>query len=232
MEFIKFFLQAGPVGKIVLILLILMSIVSWYFIFLNFFTLRKFKGELGEWVRFLEQNFEFLNVLREVKTYKESLLGQSIRRTLTKFAEVYTFYKEKVKEERAILLAEAEKELEETYSIEREKVLLDLGQGLGFLATTASTAPFIGLFGTVWGIMQSFHEIGIKGSATLATVAPGIAEALINTAMGLFVAIPASIAYNTFLLKRERLGKELEVIYRKIKIISKRELLKGELAKL
>ncbi|MFN3921638.1 MAG: MotA/TolQ/ExbB proton channel family protein, partial [Caldimicrobium sp.] len=125
-----------------------------------------------------------------------------------------------------ILLTEADKELDETYNIEKESILMNLGKGLGFLATTASTAPFIGLFGTVWGIMRSFHEIGLQGSASLATVAPGIAEALINTAMGLFVAIPASIAYNSFLLKREKLSKELEVIYRKIKIISKRELLK------
>ncbi len=69
---------------------------------------------------------------------------------------------------------------------------------LPFLATTGSTAPFIGLFGTVWGIMTSFREIGLKGSANLAVVAPGIAEALVATAMGLAAAIPAVVAYNHF----------------------------------
>jgi biopolymer transport protein TolQ len=67
-----------------------------------------------------------------------------------------------------------------------------------FLATTADTAPFIGLFGTVWGIMYSFQAIALMKSVSIATVAPGIAEALIATAVGLFVAIPATCGYNTF----------------------------------
>ena len=71
----------------------------------------------------------------------------------------------------------------------------------GFLATTAAVTPFIGLFGTVWGIMSSFHQIGIQMNANLATVAPGIAEALIATALGLFAAIPAVIFYNLLLNK-------------------------------
>ena len=79
----------------------------------------------------------------------------------------------------------------------------DLKRYLTFLATTGSTAPFIGLFGTVWGIMRAFRSIGMTGSANLATVAPGIAEALIATAVGLFAAIPAVVAYN-FLLQRVR----------------------------
>jgi len=78
-----------------------------------------------------------------------------------------------------------------------------------FLATTASAAPFIGLFGTVWGIMESFHDIGQVGNATLATVAPGISEALIATATGLAAAIPAVIGYNYFLQKIRVLGSEM-----------------------
>ena len=73
-----------------------------------------------------------------------------------------------------------------------------LSQSLSFLATAANTAPFIGLFGTVWGIMNTFHAIGAMKSASLATVAPGISEALIATAMGLAVAIPATVGYNMF----------------------------------
>ena len=72
---------------------------------------------------------------------------------------------------------------------------------LPILATTANTAPFIGLFGTVWGIMNSFHSIGLSKSASLATVAPGISEALVATAIGLAVAIPATVGYNMFLSK-------------------------------
>lgn len=85
-----------------------------------------------------------------------------------------------------------------------------LAQCLSFLATCGNTAPFIGLFGTVWGIMSSFHQIGLQGSASLATVAPGIAEALIATAAGLAAAIPAVIAYNYFLGRARRLEADLE----------------------
>jgi biopolymer transport protein TolQ len=79
-----------------------------------------------------------------------------------------------------------------------------------FLATVGSTAPFIGLFGTVWGIMKAFRDIGRMGSANLATVAPGISEALIATAVGLAAAIPAVIAYNFFLSRIRVLTTEME----------------------
>ncbi len=82
--------------------------------------------------------------------------------------------------------------------------------GLPFLATTASVAPFIGLFGTVWGIMQSFHAIGQRGSATLAVVGPGISEALVVTAIGLAAAIPAVVGYNHYLNRLRRLEGDLD----------------------
>ena len=81
---------------------------------------------------------------------------------------------------------------------------------LGFLATTGSTAPFIGLFGTVWGIMDAFRQIGLRGSANLATVAPGISEALIATAFGLIAAIPAVIAYNYYLGRVNLIATEMD----------------------
>ncbi len=83
-------------------------------------------------------------------------------------------------------------------------------KALSFLATTGNTTPFIGLFGTVWGIMEAFRGIGMKGSASLAVVAPGISEALIATAVGLGAAIPAVIAYNTFTSKVTVLRSEME----------------------
>jgi biopolymer transport protein TolQ len=90
------------------------------------------------------------------------------------------------------------------------QVITELESALTFLATTGSTAPFIGLFGTVWGIMGAFRNIGATGSANLATVAPGIAEALIATAVGLFAAIPAVVAYNYFLNWVKVLASEME----------------------
>jgi biopolymer transport protein TolQ len=85
-----------------------------------------------------------------------------------------------------------------------------LEHGLPFLATTASVTPFVGLFGTVWGIMQSFHAIGQRGGASLAVVGPGISEALIATAAGLAAAIPAVVAYNHYLNRVRRIEGELE----------------------
>jgi biopolymer transport protein TolQ len=83
-------------------------------------------------------------------------------------------------------------------------------RALGFLATTGSTAPFVGLFGTVLGIIRSFHEIGMRGSASLATVAPGISEALVATAAGLAAAIPAVVAYNYFVQRIRGVASEMD----------------------
>jgi biopolymer transport protein TolQ len=94
-----------------------------------------------------------------------------------------------------------------------------------FLATIGSTAPFVGLFGTVWGIMNSFHEIGVTQNATLATVAPGISEALIATATGLAAAIPAVIAYNFFIERIKTLDNEMENFSRDFLNIIKRHFL-------
>ena len=88
--------------------------------------------------------------------------------------------------------------------------LTDLERSLGFLATTASATPFIGLFGTVWGIMNAFRSIGVSGSASLAAYAPGIAEALVATAAGLAAAIPAVIAYNHFLARMRGVDSQAE----------------------
>ena len=84
------------------------------------------------------------------------------------------------------------------------------GRSLSFLATTGSATPFIGLFGTVWGIMSSFQDIGVRGSASLAVVAPGISEALVATAAGLAVAIPAVIFYNFFSNKQADVETDIE----------------------
>jgi len=88
--------------------------------------------------------------------------------------------------------------------------LTGLGKALPFLATTGNTTPFIGLFGTVWGIMNAFRGIGLKGSASLAVVAPGISEALIATAAGLAAAIPAVVAFNYFNNKVHILESEMQ----------------------
>ena len=96
---------------------------------------------------------------------------------------------------------------------------------LSFLATVGSTSPYVGLFGTVWGIMNSFQSLGTMQTVTIATVAPGIAEALIATAMGLFAAIPAVIAYNRFANTAERLNNRYEIFMEEfVSIVSRQDL--------
>jgi biopolymer transport protein TolQ len=101
-------------------------------------------------------------------------------------------------------------------------------QMVPFLATTGNTAPFIGLFGTVWGIMNSFHGIGLKGSANLAVVAPGISEALVATAAGLAAAIPAVIAFNFFMSKIQVVESELQSFSADFLNIVERDILRLE----
>ena len=104
------------------------------------------------------------------------------------------------------ILDRVRRRLEESGQAESERLV----RHLGVLATTGSVTPFIGLFGTVWGIMNAFQGIGVTGSASLAAVAPGISEALVATAVGLFAAIPAVIAYNLLLGRARRLGGRIE----------------------
>ena len=103
-----------------------------------------------------------------------------------------------------------------------------LESALNFLATTGNTAPFIGLFGTVWGIMESFRGIGMRGSASLAVVAPGISEALIATAAGLAAAIPAVVAFNYFNNRVSDLNAEMEIFSSDFLSIMERRLFKGQ----
>src|SRR6266699_1266730 len=109
-------------------------------------------------------------------------------------------------EERARILERVRRRLEETAAAEADR----LDRNLSLLATTGAVTPFIGLFGTVWGIMNAFQGIGIAGSASLAAVAPGISEALVTTAAGLFAAIPAVVGYNLLLARARRLGGRID----------------------
>jgi biopolymer transport protein TolQ len=222
MELWKVFLQTGYVGKFVLLVLFIMSIQSWYIIIANYFRYKAFKNLLNEAEALTKRAKDFPSLIKEVKEFESHLLGQSIKRVVVSFGEIYESYFEKKNFDKELTLNLAEKELMEKALIEQENLIMKLNKGLGFLATVGNVAPFIGLFGTVWGIMKAFHDIGLKGSASLATVAPGIAEALINTAMGLFCAIPAVIAYNYYLLEKESVSKSLEILFKKILIVLKR----------
>ena len=190
-------LLAGPIVKFVLLMLIVFSVVSWAIIFYKF---RIFKG--------IERNqAEFARKFAE-GTNLSGLFDLAEKAPRTPLTEVFrTGYLELMRIQRsrsadppagrpgAVPLDNVERAMRKAAN---EEIAL-METYLPFLATTGSATPFIGLFGTVWGIMNAFSGIAATGSATLATVAPGIAEALIATAAGLAAAIPSVIAYNFFL---------------------------------
>jgi len=177
--------EAGLIVKFVLIVLLFFSVFSWAIIFYKFRLLSKVEAESREFYQ------EFLKS-KHWDTLYQSTNKLVISPLPNLFRAAYSIEDEGFDEIRSVLYR---MESTETARLERY---------LTFLATTGSTTPFIGLFGTVWGIMNSFMGIGRVGAASLAVVAPGIAEALIATAAGLAAAIPAVIGYNYFLSRTRK----------------------------
>lgn len=192
-------LGAGLMVKFVLLVLIVFSIVSWAIIAYKLLLLRKIEKESARFYESFWGNKQFAQIYAESRGLKHTPL-------CALFTSIYNeFSPEKAGEFGREDLLRLERVLKKTAAVE----LARLEHLVSFLATTGNTAPFIGLFGTVWGIMASFREIGAKGAANLATVAPGISEALIATAMGLIAAIPASVAYNHIISKTDRVSTDM-----------------------
>jgi biopolymer transport protein TolQ len=195
--------QAGWVARGVLGLLLLFSLISWAMI------LQKF----GLFGRLNRESEQFLKIFRATKGVANP---QGLVSAGSPFANVYaagyrelqaqvsgsgTAAPQKIKSMQAVTVNMQLAAAEEVRRAEK---------GMSWLATTAGVTPFIGLFGTVWGIIDAFSELGTAGAASLRVVAPGIAEALITTAAGLAAAIPALIAYNYFLQKIRDLAQRLD----------------------
>jgi len=189
---LQLILQAGYTVKGVLILLLFFSVVSWAIIFFKHRYFSRAHKETDQFLRAYRSG-------RDPKGIYQTIRNFTISPIANVFKAVYTDEVHKGKSEIKRLL----KRYEALESAKLEKYL-------NFLATTGSTTPFIGLFGTVWGIMNSFRNIGATGAASLAIVAPGIAESLIATAAGLAAAIPAVIAYNYYLSVARRMIIEME----------------------
>lgn len=194
-------MSAGPIVKITFLILIGMSIYSWMIIFKKHKT---FKILFNANKLFLESFWKsetMDEIVDKQKDYEDSNLCSVF---LVGFKEI-----KKIRGVDKETLSTKSEILERALISSVENEIIEAEKGLSFLATTGSTAPFIGLFGTVWGIMGSFQKIGLMKSASLAVVAPGISEALIATAVGLAAAIPASIAYNHYIGKIRKLEHDL-----------------------
>ncbi|OPY02129.1 MAG: Biopolymer transport protein ExbB [Syntrophorhabdus sp. PtaB.Bin047] len=196
-------LSAGPMAKAVMVILLFFSIVAWTIIFMKY---RQYSRTEAEGERFFRAVKEADSFKKLISVYRDSQDNAFYRLVLACYKEVTSRQKDNPGRIRREDIPAIEDMLRIAISDESVK----LERRLSFLATTANTAPFIGLFGTVWGIMDSFREIGVRGTTSLAVVAPGISEALIATALGLATAIPAVLAYNYFLGRLKRILSRME----------------------
>jgi biopolymer transport protein TolQ len=203
-------LNAGPVAKVVLAILLLFSIVSWALIVEKWWQMRRVRRQTLGFVKVFREGRRPAVVHAAARKFRDSPLAQLYAAAYGEISGVPDVMDSLVDDGEDGLSAER---LDAVHRAMRRSAGLEIAQlerYLPFLATTASATPFIGLFGTVWGIMSSFHGISSQGSASLAVVAPGISEALIATAAGLAAAIPAVIGYNYFLNRVRHWATEMD----------------------
>ena len=193
--------QSGPVAQGVLLVLFVFSVVSWAIIGRKMADLKRIRRESSRFLKLFRSGAEVSGVYKASRALKLSPLCGLFR---AGYEMIYGdgegqggWAGDREDLRRALDAAAAEQ-------------IAGVEKRLIFLATVGNVGPFIGLFGTVWGIMDAFNSIGVRGSASLAAVGPGIAEALVTTAAGLAAAVPAVIAYNFFLSRIEALHREAD----------------------
>ena len=208
---------ASPVVQLVMLLLFVVSLVSWAMIGRKYLDIKSARKTADEF----ESRFWSGNKLSDL--YEQINMGRHGANGMAAIFESgfreYVRLRKQGNIEPQFVLEGAQRTMR--VALSREIDVLE--SNLPFLATVGSTSPYVGLFGTVWGIMNSFRSLGNAQQATLASVAPGIAEALIATAMGLFAAIPAVITYNRFSHEVERLEGRYETFAEEFSTILQRQ---------
>ncbi len=204
MNFIQLILKASIIVKIVLLVLLFFSVFSWAIIYFKRKTFKKAQAESKKFMSVFKKSRNLAEVNNASQKYKSSPLASLFQSGFKTLA-----YIKKTNPESHLTSENLESVNRSLIKASNQEVRR-FEKMMSFLATTGSVTPFIGLFGTVWGIMDSFIGIGVEKTASLTTVAPGIAEALVATALGLFAAIPAVIAYNHFLQKIKESVSDME----------------------
>jgi biopolymer transport protein TolQ len=213
LSILQMIIDAGPMVKFVMLLLLVFSMVSWTIIIMKHLSYKKAKAEN---TFFVDIFWKSKNLADAYKAAKEIPSCPAASIFILGFNELQKLgrgrgrgAKQGVEDTLEMQLASMDN-LKRALRKAESKQMASLGMYLSFLATTGSATPFIGLFGTVWGIMTSFQDIGMRGSASLAVVAPGISEALVATAAGLAVAIPSVIFYNYYSNKLADLENDMQ----------------------
>ena len=199
LSFLTLVLNASPLVQLVMVALLLASLLSWTIIFDRSRTLKQAQRKAADFEQRFWSGIDLGELYRDLDREHDALTGQAaiFHAGFREFARL----RENASVEPMALVEGARRAMRVAMSRELDA----LETHLSFLATVGSTSPYVGLFGTVWGIMNAFHALGNVKQATLNLVAPGIAEALIATAMGLFAAIPAVVGYNKFANTVQRL---------------------------
>ena len=196
--------NASLLVQIVIVLLALASVASWMMIFQRWFALNRVQNQMGEFEDYFWSGIDLRQLYGELEQEQNDLTGSETV-FVAGFRE-FTRLSEQANADPDAVMQGVQRAMRVALNREEEQ----LERHLVFLATVGSTSPYVGLFGTVWGIMNSFRSLANMTQATLASVAPGISEALIATAMGLFAAIPAVIGYNRFSARVEVLLKRYD----------------------
>ena len=203
--------RSGWFARAILILLAIFSIVTWAIIFNRFAYLGKVKKGNKAFLKGYANIISLTDVERMPKNTTESLLGVICKIGVAEFRRILKDSHDLVGvKDWPFFLQNQFSMAVERIDTKFSEVVRSLDRGIILLAIASSVAPFLGLLGTVWGIMDSFFEIGNQGSASLPVVAPGIAEALVVTAIGLAVAIPAVLFYNYFAHRIDRIENEMD----------------------
>jgi len=214
---IAMIMNASIVVKAVMALLALLSMLSWTYIFMKLFAIRRMRAQADAFEREFWGGSDLVGLYQRAASGRYAAVG--MERIFEAGFKEFLKLKGRPGTDLSALLDGTRRAMKATY--QREMDLLE--SHLSFLATVGSVSPYIGLFGTVWGIMNAFRGLSNVAQATLAQVAPGIAEALVATAMGLFAAIPAVIAYNRFSHDIDRLAGRYESFMEELQNILQRQ---------
>jgi biopolymer transport protein TolQ len=211
-------MQASLVVKVVMGILTYVSVMSWYWIFRKWFQIRDARQKTDRFERDFWSGGD-LNSLYQSAVNDRHHSGALERIFEAGFREFSKLRGQKTLDP-ATAIDGVRRAMRATYQREID----DLEAHLAFLASVGSVSPYVGLFGTVWGIMHSFRGLASMTTATLAAVAPGIAEALVATAIGLFAAIPAVVAYNRFAHDTDRIAVRFEIFMEEFSNILQRQM--------
>ncbi|MBN1983744.1 MAG: MotA/TolQ/ExbB proton channel family protein [Chitinivibrionales bacterium] len=216
--------RSGWVAKSIMILLTAFSVVSWAVIFDRYLFLGRMRKLNAAVRRFFEKEGTICGLERLDKSFEQCSFGKMSRLYCHEYDLLQRSLKQQTnRAEQGHSILQQITLIADRMTVAAEHIIATFDRGLIILAITATAAPFLGLLGTVWGIMNSFFEIGRQGSASLPVVAPGLAEALITTIFGLFVAIPAVIFYNVLVHQTEREENDLDTFNQYLLVTFKQE---------